>query len=237
MVQKMEYETPLQERFINVVNALINHYKVSAKDIAAKIGYAEATISRIRKGETVASGKHATLLSDAYPIVNVEYIIKGNGNMFLDDKMEINEAIQSYNIVKSTKKPKTLAIYDFDVQAGSMPLFDDVSKDPIESISFLGSEQCDFAVKVHGESMTGKIANGGIIAVKEIYDKDIIPYGHIFLIFTHDLRMVKYIKKSKLGDAYVRLVSHNSSQYEDFDIPREKIVRLFIVKKILNDES
>jgi phage repressor protein C with HTH and peptisase S24 domain len=129
-----------------------------------------------------------------------------------------------------------LTIYDLDVQTGEISFLDNVSRDPLSTISFLGAEDCDFAVKVHGDSMTGKISNGAVVAVKELFDKDIIPFGHIFLIFTSDLRMVRYIKKSKKGDDYVKL-SSNNNQFEDFEIKREKIIRLFMVKKILNDES
>ena len=130
-----------------------------------------------------------------------------------------------------------LKVYDLDVQAGYMPLFDDVSTSPSGEISFLGSETCDFAVKVHGESMSGKVSNGGIVAVKEITDLDVIPYGHIFLIITDDLRTLKYIRKSEQGNDFVKLIPHNQIDFDAFDIHRSKIKKLYIVKKILNDES
>lgn len=236
MLEKKKFEDSLPGRVSKVLYFLKKDYSIPYNVIADKIEQTSAHISRMVNGHVNITSKNALDIANAFPEVNLDYMIKGEGPMFHVDALTVNDAQVGYISAKSKKLPKTLAIYDLDVQAGTMPLFDDVSKDPIESISFLGSEQCDFAVKVHGESMTGKIANGGIVAVKEIHDLDIIPFGHIFLIFTSDLRMVKYIRKSKVGNDYVKLCSHNPD-FEDFDIHRSKIIRLFIVKKILNDES
>jgi phage repressor protein C with HTH and peptisase S24 domain len=218
-----------------VIKELAMRLNIEESDIAEKMGYDTSYLSRIKNGKSALNTKFIAKLKLHYPMVNPVYLDEGTTPMFLADPKTdqlVKEQQAAY-----IKTSKTLNIYDFDVQAGSMTLYDDASKEPSGTISFLGSEQCDFAVKVHGESMNGKIANGGIIAVKEIQDKEVIPFGHIFLIITQDLRMVKYIKKSTKGEDFIRLSSHNSTQYEDFDIHRDKVLKLFIVKKILNDES
>lgn len=219
-----------RERFLEVIDTLKTKKKVAYNIISEKMGYNEQYFSKLKKRLPI-SGNHIDKLKEAFPEVNENYISNNQGSMFLDDKNS-----ETFDSLALTKQNKTLSIYDFDVQSGDISLVEDVSRDPQSTISFLGAEDCDFAVKVHGDSMTGKISNGGVIAVKELFDKDIIPYGHIFLIFTSDLRMVRYIKKSKKGDDYVKL-SSNNNQFEDFEIKREKIIRLFMVKKILNDEA
>lgn len=232
---KMEKKLPIKMIF----TGLESRYKCKQKDLAQMLGYTQHTISRFITGENELNGKFTSALLERFPEINKSYLLKGIKPIFLD---EVETPGTSTDLVAETpaiyETPhKTLKIFDLDVQAGAMPLFDDVSTEPSGSISFLGSEHCDFAVKVHGESMTGKIANGGIIAVKEIKDLDIIPFGHIFLIFTSDLRMVKYIKRSEKGEQWLKVCSHNSAQFEDFDIKRDKVIKLFIVKKIINDES
>lgn len=236
MLEKKVFANTLQGRVSNVLFILRKEYEIPYAEVARKLGQSKEHISRMANGKVNLTANHAYEIANKFPEVNLDFMLNGEGPMFHLEPLTVQDPKSNYITAKSKQLPKTLAIYDLDVQAGTMPLFDDVSKDPIESISFLGSEQCDFAVKVHGESMTGKIANGGIVAVKEINDLEIIPFGHIFLIFTSDLRMVKYIRKSKVSKDHIRLCSHNPD-FEDFDIHRSKIIRLFIVKKILNDES
>lgn len=218
-------------RFLEAIEALKTKKKVKYKVIAEKMGHTEQYFSRLKSSGEI-SPNHIFKLKEAFPEINENYISKNQGNVFTDDdNSENNDSLA----VTTKQQSKTLAIYDLDCATGEISLVHDATA-PSGTISFLGAEDCDFAVKVHGDSMTGKISNGGVIAVKELFDKDIIPYGHIFLIFTSDLRMVRYIKKSKKGDEYVKL-SSNNSQFDDFEIKRDKIVRLFMVKKILNDES
>lgn len=219
-----------KQRFLDVIDTLKTKKKIAYNIISEKMGYNEQYFSKLKKNLPITAN-HIDKLKEAFPEINENYISNNQLPMFLDE-----DNSQRLDSLALTKQNKTLSIYDFDAQSGDISLVDDVSRDPKSTISFLGAEDCDFAVKVHGDSMTGKISNGGVIAVKELFDKDIIPYGHIFLIFTSDLRMVRYIKKSKKGDDYVKL-SSNNNQFEDFEIKREKIIRLFMVKKILNDEA
>jgi SOS-response transcriptional repressor LexA len=230
-LEKSVSQNEIKERFLEVIDTLKTKKKVAYNVISEKMGYNEQYFSKL-KTKLPINVLHIAKLKEAFPEVNENYISKNQGNIFIDEQNSENS--DSLALTKLTNK--TLAIYDLDVQSGEISLIDDVSRDPKSTISFLGAEDCDFAVKVHGDSMTGKISNGAVVAVKELFDKDIIPYGHIFLIFTSDLRMVRYIKKSKKGDDYVKLSSQNN-QFEDFEIKREKIIRLFMVKKILNDES
>lgn len=234
--QKMDKINPVAMIF----TGLGTRYKCKQKDLAQMLGYTQHTINKFITGKNKINGKFASALLERFPEINKDYLLKGIEPIFLDDEVKTpgtstDEVAEPPALYETPHK--TLKIFDLDVQAGAMPLFDDVSTEPSGSISFLGSEHCDFAVKVHGESMTGKIANGGIIAVKEIKDLDVIPFGHIFLIFTSDLRMVKYIKRSEKGEQWLKVCSHNSAQFEDFDIKRDKVLKLFIVKKIINDES
>jgi hypothetical protein len=230
-LEKSLSQNEIKQRFLEVIDTLKTKKKVAYNVISEKMGYNEQYFSKL-KTKLPINVLHIAKLKEAFPEINENYITKNQGNIFTDGENSENND----SLAETTKQQsKTLAIYDLDCETGDISLVHD-AKTPSGTISFLGAEDCDFAVKVHGDSMTGKISNGAVVAVKELFDKDIIPFGHIFLIFTSDLRMVRYIKKSKKGDDYVKL-SSNNNQFEDFEIKREKIIRLFMVKKILNDES
>jgi len=61
-----------------------------------------------------------------------------------------------------------------------------------------------------------------------VFDKSIIMYGEVYLVVTDVLRTIKFIRKAKNG-ANVILASAND-RFDDVEIPRDKILHLFIVK-------
>lgn len=216
-------------RFKQMVKYLEEKYEINQNDLSQKCGITPQHLSNVQHGHKSIALKTLHKIADVYPEINIDYILKGTGT--LTKEMLLLDAPAEY----LTKKK--LPVFDLDVQAGYMSLFDDVSTTPSGEIHFLGSENCDFAVKVHGESMSGKISNGGIVAVKEITDLEVIPYGHIFLIITEDLRTIKYIRKSTQSEDYLLLIPHNQIDFDSFEVHRSKIKKLYIVKKIINDES
>lgn len=216
-------------RFKQMVKFLMEKNNINQNKFAENCGLTTQHLSNVQNGHKTIALKTLFAIAEVYPEINPDYVLKGTGT--ITQQNTLNEPPSDY----LTKKK--LPVFDLDVQAGYMPLFDDVSSHPTGEIQFLGSETCDFAVKVHGESMSGKISNGGIVAVKEITDLDVIPYGHIFLIITEDLRTIKYIRKSTQGEDFLQLIPHNQTDFDAFEIHRSKIKKLYIVKKILNDES
>jgi transcriptional regulator with XRE-family HTH domain len=227
--KKLKIHAMPNQRFKQMINLLESKYQINQNKIAEKCGFTPQHLSNVQNGKKTIALKTLHLIKQQFPEISIDYILKGTGS--ITEVSEVAERQGDY-LVKGKLK-----VYDLDVQAGYMPLFDDVSTSPSGEISFLGSETCDFAVKVHGESMSGKVSNGGIVAVKGITDLDVIPYGHIFLIITDDLRTLKYIRKSEQGNDFVKLIPHNQLDFDAFDIHRSKIKKLYIVKKILNDES
>lgn len=218
-------------RFRESVLKICSKNQISQKEFAEKCHFSSQHLTNVKNSkEKVVGLKTLYAIKNQFPEFDMEYVLYGKPQLLLD--YQVHEPTAEY------QKPNIkLNVYDLDVQAGNMILFNDVSTEPSEQICFLGSEACDFAVKVHGESMAGKINNGSTIAVKEIKDISVIPYGQIFLIITEDLRTVKYLRKSEKGDDYVLAIPHNTKEFDSFDIPVSKIKNLYLVKKILNDEA
>jgi phage repressor protein C with HTH and peptisase S24 domain len=131
---------------------------------------------------------------------------------------------------------KQIPIFELDVSASNIQLFSDGPEVISGYMSFPGFEDCDFGIYVRGDSMYPTYKNGYAIACKRINDMEIIQYGEPYLIITAEQRMVKRLQKGSDKQSLL-CKSDNPSTYEDgrkkfedFEIPRKKILRLYLVK-------
>lgn len=65
------------------VKQIQDHYKLSQKQFAAELGVAEATISSVYRGRTAPTNNLIQAVHTAYPAVNVNWLMFGEGNMLL----------------------------------------------------------------------------------------------------------------------------------------------------------
>lgn len=131
---------------------------------------------------------------------------------------------------------KPVPYFELDVSAGNIEMFSDTPELPALSITIPGFDDCDMALPIYGDSMYPTFASGMIVMCKRIRDKSIIQYGETYLVITSEQRMVKRLQKGDRRES-VLAVSDNESvnaeglrKYESFEIPRDKIKHLYIVK-------
>lgn len=65
------------------VKQIQDHYKLSQKQFAAELGVAEATISSVYRGRTAPTNNLIQAVHTAYPAVNVNWLMFGEGDMLL----------------------------------------------------------------------------------------------------------------------------------------------------------
>ncbi len=126
--------------------------------------------------------------------------------------------------------------YPLDVSASNVEIFNDIPEQSTMRVLIPGFEDCEVALPVFGHSMYPTYENGSIVICKRINDLDVIQYGEVHLIVTKEQRLLKRIKKSDDKDSLL-LVSdnyeaqkENKLRYEPFDLKKDKIKHLFIVK-------
>lgn len=94
---------------------------------------------------------------------------------------------------------------------------------------------CTDAVNIYGDSMYPIYKNGEIIVLKE-WRESFIDYGYCYLIITRNgNRMVKYLRRSD-DESKVLCMSENP-KYDPFEILKEDILRLYIVKGSLRKDT
>ncbi len=196
------------------VETLIRSLDINQKDFASKIGEEPNTISHIIKRRIGVSSKVLEGIVRNIKGVNTQWLLSGVGPMF-------------------NEKVRALPYYEVDVTAGNVNRIFDGKEVARESLLVPGFADCDFAVPVSGHSMYPRISNGDIIICKQIYDLEVVEFGQIYLIVTDERRMVKYVRKGSKPDK-ILLVSENHERFDDFEISRSKVRRLFLVKGWVN---
>lgn len=143
-------------------------------------------------------------------------------------------AVENGSISQTAKQGTP--VYDIDVTAGQLSrgiMFAD--ENVIGRINIPGIPDNCRVVKVSGDSMTPVINNGDYIAVRELYNPDLIFWGQIYVVILDDYRMVKYVRKNTdPGMVTLRSENHN---YDDIEISREDIREMMIVHNIIHVDS
>ena len=133
-----------------------------------------------------------------------------------------------------SERPSGVPVYDIDVTAGNYNLDQMFTVDQIIGYINLPRLSHDtLLVHVSGDSMEPEIANGGYIAIRPVENFDAILYGQIYVVVTEDFRRVKYLRRDPSNPNRVVLHSANPN-YDDIDIDKTQIKKLFRVEAILN---
>lgn len=126
---------------------------------------------------------------------------------------------------------------DIDIAASEpdIELYDDNNKSP-EDYYYIPEFSGCRAFNVYSDSMEPKIPKGCKIFAKKVEDwQEVLELGQIYAIGLHDgRRFIKVIKKSKeKGKDYFLLHSENS-EYDDWDLPKEKIRSIWLIDGWMN---
>ena len=177
----------------------------------------------------------------------------GKGGFNIENQASIATAFQvdptMLEFVKNSESDKSKVIqpywnddgegvpyYDVDVFAGDVIAINDMNFEPVSYIKLPGATDCDFGCRVSGNSMTNKIYPGAIILCKEIRNKDIIAFGEVHLVATDEQRLVKFVRRHPTKMDCLLLRSLNPD-FDDIEVKREDVKRLFLVKVIVNQEQ
>lgn len=170
-------------------------------------------------------------------IVNVgvskEWLVDGVGVPFprgehATELIDGGTRIDSYN-----PKAPGAPVYDIDVTAGSRELSQMFTRENIIGHFDMPGINPDCPiVRVSGDSMSPRIANGAYISIRPLSDGAPIFWGQIYVVVLEDYRMVKYVRRHN-NPAMVILHSDNPD-YDDMEVPRDMILKLYMVETILN---
>ena len=124
--------------------------------------------------------------------------------------------------------------YETDVTSHITTSFDDIPETPAFYVDYKPFNDCTAYVNNYGDSMFPKYKNGERLAVKQIFNLEIITWGETYLVVTNgnanDLRTVKDIHPHK-EDSKIILRASNPKYAGDTVINREEIISMYAVKR------
>jgi len=164
--------------------------------------------------------------------VSKDWLLHGSGTPFAKD--EALRTISASEPVAIHRAPKGAPVYDVDATAGIRPLGMQFTDDNIIGyIDMPGLDPANPVIRVSGDSMQPAIPDGALISIRRINDPSIILWGSTYLVQLEDYRLVKVIKPCRSNPQHVILHSENPD-YDDIEVRREAIKRLFLVEAIIN---
>lgn len=227
----MEITNLNDQQEIARIKWLMNNLGLSQTAFAERIGIDASNFSKHLKGKLPISDN---LLNKIVVAVGAskKWLLTGEGEMW-NTTGNTENGISTITV--DAIHPNTTAgakIYDIDVTAGDIArerMF--ANEHIIGSINIPTVHPDCCIVRVSGDSMSPVIGNGDLIAIREIRNKNLIFWGHIYVIVLDDYRMVKYIRRHP-NPSQVILRSENP-QYDDIEVAKSDIRDLFLVENII----
>lgn len=210
----------------NVKERLLTYLKyknINRSEFGRSVGVSSAFVSSIRS--SIGKDK-LTKISSVYPDLNIQWLLTGHGSMLNTEDGIIN---------KELRQDQIRYWVDIDATGGGVQLFGDLDSNRYIDISIPEFKDCTDAVNLYGDSMSPLYKNGQIIILKK-WTENFIDYGNVYLVVTRKgNRMVKYLRQGS-DNAHVLCVSENK-EYDSFEIERDDILQLYIVKGAISKNT
>lgn len=185
-------------------------YKEGQKAFEERCGLSNGQINKMNNGtNTTTLGK----IAEVCPQLNLRWLILGEGAMLKDGP--------------SYESETRIPLIPFEAVAGhGSPVYEDEKVEERYTVSEF--RDCDFLIRVKGDSMSPKFTGGDLLACKKITDTYFFQWGRCYVIYTQSQGcMVKRIQPSE-REGWIKCVSDNKD-YAPFDVPLDDIVSVALV--------
>ena len=81
------------EDIIKRLNLIKEHYKLSGSGLARTIGMSVTSVNCFLAGKSKVSGEFLCGLLNAFPSISAEWLMRGNGTMFIEDVQSSDQAL------------------------------------------------------------------------------------------------------------------------------------------------
>ncbi len=211
---------------ISRIKYIMGELRLRQNSFAARIGCDVTNLSKLLNGKLPITDSFINKIVVGLG-VSKAWLVSGEGVPFAKQSHPDSVVVGNFDNAQGG-----LPVYDLDVTAGALTrnrLFAD--ERIVGWLSMPGVDRNCRIVRVSGDSMSPVIDNGDYIAVREVSDTSIIYWGQIYVVLLDDYRMVKYLRRHT-DESMVVLRSANPA-YDDIDLPKTAIRRLFFVTKII----
>lgn len=210
--------------------AFIKYNKISQRQFETNVGLSNGFVNNISKG--IGADKLQKILS-VYPKLNQKWLITGEGDMLNSEQSPslspITDKVIADNDGNNQSPPHVIKYYpNVNGSMGGVQFLDD----PDETVCYIsipGYSDCKFAINAYGDSMYPLIKSGQIVLMSK-WLESFIDWGRIYLVVTKSgYRVIKRLYPGT-SNATVTCKSENSETNPPFEIERDDLDKLYIVK-------
>lgn len=203
---------------------LADYKGLSVRAFEQECGLQRGNISNMSENGAIGSDKLSKII-DAISEVNIEWLITGKGAMLKNENTALSDTSNQQLSISQFKQKGYAPFYsDMPVSAGQYGLVNIEQREKPESwIKYPGVE-ADGWFPVIGCSMEPKIHAGDIVGVKQLDRWERIDPDKVYMIITHDDRMIKHIETDDNDNTILWAISTN---FKRFPIDKNDIIRIY----------
>ena len=180
------------------------------------VGVGNATFSKaFKKGSWIGTDKLEMVLS-AFPELSPRWVLTGEGSMISSEDKRDRQIDEH-----------ALPLIPFEAVAGpGRPIYEDERIGEYYYVSEF--KECDFLIRVKGDSMAPHFVGGDLLACRKVVDAFFFQWGRCYVVYTRSQGvMVKRVQPSE-KEGWITCVSDNP-KYAPFDVPLEDVVSVALV--------
>ena len=197
-------------------------------------GLSNGYVNGIRKG--IGSEKLSDILR-AFPELNRNWLLFGEGEMLRTGALaeaSVSEDAPPPQLIPAPPG-KGLPLIPLPAMAGFLKGATDIDPNEIEWYFVPAFRDCQFLIRVKGESMSPRYLSGDIVACREVQDTGtFFQWGKTYVLDTDQGVVIKRVRPSE-KENHILCVSDNP-EYDPFDVPIAGIYHLAIVRGLIREE-
>ena len=215
-------ENKIKERFKD----FLKHLSISQRKFEANCGISNGTVNNIRDG---ISSPNLEKILNRYPELSMDWLIAGKGEMLKSDP----PAIANYSISAFKQQGYSPFYSDLQVSAGKYDLASIEKNEEAESYLKIPGVSARAWFPVIGFSMEPKVFAGDIIGVREIDGWEKVDPDKIYMIVTHEDRMIKRLRIDSDSSDFIWCVSDNYREFRLFTSEIKAIYHVVFVGRLV----
>lgn len=204
---------------VNLINLFLETNHLKQIDVARYLGISKPYMSQVVKGTAKLSTEKLSKLL--------------NNDQGWDTSMLEEEHIEiRHDATTKKKESKGLPVLSFAAMAGHLSENNGTEfSDEFEHcvIPDFTSRGADFLIRVDGDSMYPRYANGELLAVRIIDTPTFFQWGRVYVMSTQQGCVVKRIFPDPNNENNILCHSENCANYPDYTIPKGDVLKFAIV--------
>lgn len=209
------------------------------------IGASDGLLRRAVKNKTDINAKWIVAISENFPSLSMEWLIRSEGSMLRDNIHEpnwensvYNRALESGNSINNDlealekdlkSNQKQIPLVPLYAMAGKFPGEKEIMDYECEHYSVPGMNGADFLIQVKGNSMYPTYNSGDVVACKRITNMQdsFFQWNRVYVLDTDQGPIMKRIKPGS-DKEHISIVSDNPD-FEPFELHLSQIYHIALV--------